>query len=161
MKEHWTGAQDDSERSMEGTTHHVKVGQIDPDMETDIVLKKEDLTDETNTEVINKIRMDSNKVCIRNDLAKMNVIFSEESCQTVIDMRNAEFIALTNFRIQCTSCLHCTFEGTTVMLRGKHIKSNKEIIQRIKEASEKLKTPFFRASFPNSRLQVWNFVTTS
>ena len=73
VKEHWAGAQDSSELSTEVTTCLGKLGQIDPDMETDTVLKMEDFTDkvsqiepmkeEANTEAINKIKMGSNKIC--------------------------------------------------------------------------------------------------
>ena len=62
-------------------------------METDAVLKKEDITDmvsqiealkeEANTEVMERIKFGLNKVCIRNDLAKKNMMFSQESCQAI------------------------------------------------------------------------------
>ena len=74
-------------------------------METDTVLKKEDITEtisqtddmeeEANTEAVNKIKMGSNKICIRNDLAKKSMIFSPESCQAIMDMDNVELIELT------------------------------------------------------------------
>ena len=151
VKDHWAGAKDSLEISTEATTSLGKLGQNDPDMETDTVVKKEDLTEETNTEAINKLEMGSNKICIRNDLAKKNMIFSQESCQAIIDMGSEELIDMKNSRIQCPSCLHHVFERTIVCLCGKHIKSNKEMIQRIRKAFDILQTPFFRASLPNSR----------
>ena len=69
-------------------------------METDTVVKKEDITDtisqteavkeEASTEAIDKIKIGSNKICIRNDLAKKNMMFSPESCQAIMDMGNVE-----------------------------------------------------------------------
>ena len=45
VKEHGTGVQDRSKHSTEVTTSTRKLGQIASDMETDTVLKKEDITD--------------------------------------------------------------------------------------------------------------------
>ena len=69
-------------------------------METYTVLKKEDITDtisqteavkeEANTETIGKIKTGSSKICIRNDLAKKNNMFSPESCHVIMDMGNVE-----------------------------------------------------------------------
>ena len=66
-------------------------------MEIDTVLKKK-----------------TNKICIRDDLAKKNMMFSQESCQAIIEMGNAELIELKKSRVQCSSCLHHVFEGTSV-----------------------------------------------
>ena len=79
-------------------------------MKTDTVLKKEDITDmvsqieaveeEANTEVMERIKIGSNNICIRNDLAKKDMMFSQESCQVIIEMGNVELIGLiSRFRL--------------------------------------------------------------
>ena len=161
VKEHWTRVQDGSKHSTGVTAHPGKLGQIASDMETDTVLKRDHITDtisqteavkeEANTEPIDKIKRSSNKICIRNDLAKKNMMFSPESCQAIVDMGNVELIELKKFRVQCPSCLHYAFDGTIVCSSGKQIRSNQETIDRIRKAFDILKTPFFRASRPNSR----------
>ena len=45
---------------------------------------------------------------------------------------------------------HHVSEGKIICSCGKHIKSNRDVIQRIRKALDILKTPFFRASHPNS-----------
>ena len=142
-----------SKLSTEVTTSPGQLGPNASDMETDTVLKKEDVTDtisqtdaveeETNTEAIDKIKMGSNKICIRNDIAKKNMMFSPESCQAIMDMGNAHLIELKKNGVQCPSCLHYVFEGTIVCSCGKHIRSNQRL--------DILKTHCFRASRPNSR----------
>ena len=109
-----------SKRSTEVTTSPGQLGQINSDTETDSVLKKEDVTDtisqtdavkeEANTEAIDKIKMGSNKICIRNDLAKKSMMFSPESCQAILGMGNVELIELRKTRVQSPSCLHHVFE---------------------------------------------------
>ena len=84
VKEHWTGVQDGSKLFTKVTTSPGQLGQIASDMETDTVLKQEDVTDtisqtdavkeDANTEAIDNIKVGSNKICIRNDLAKKNII---------------------------------------------------------------------------------------
>ena len=110
----------------------------------------EAVKEEANTEVMERIKSGSNKFCIRNDLAKKNMTFSQESCQAIIVMGNVESIKLKKSRVQCPSCLHFVFEGTILCSCGTHIRSNQEMIQRIWKAFV-LKTPVFRASHPNSR----------
>ena len=100
--------------------------------------------------MLERIKIGSNKICIRSDLAKKNMMFSQESCQASVEMGNVELIELKKSRVQCPSCLHHVFEGTKICSCGKHIKSNQEMIQRIGKAFEVLKKPFFRASHPNS-----------
>ena len=122
VKEHWAGGQDGSELSTEVRTSSVKLGQIASDMETGAVLKKEDITDmvsqiesvteESKTEVMERIKIGSNKICIRNDLAKKNMLFSQESCQAIVEMYNVELIEMKKSRVRCPSCLHYVFEGT-------------------------------------------------
>ena len=74
-------------------------------METDTVLKEEDITDmvsqieavkeEANTEVMERMKIGSNKMCSRSDLAKKNMMFSQESCQAIVEMGNVEPIVST------------------------------------------------------------------
>ena len=98
-----------------------------------------------------RIKIGSNKKCIRNDLAKKNMTFSQESCQAIIEMGNVELIELKTSRVRCPSCPHHVFEGTITCSCGKDIRSNQEMTQRMKKAFEVLKMPFLRAYHPNSR----------
>ena len=52
---------------------------------------KEELTD-TNTKSIEKFKIGSNKICIREDLAKMKMMFSQESSQAIFEMGDVELI---------------------------------------------------------------------
>ena len=109
VKEHWAGAQDSSELSTEVRTCSGKLGQIASDMATDTVLKKEDITDMVsqieavlqvaNTEVMERMKIGSNKICLRNDLSKKNRMFSQESCQAIIEMGNVEQIEMKKSRM--------------------------------------------------------------
>ena len=60
---------------------------------------------ETNTKAIERIKIGSNKICIREDLAKENMMLCQESSQAVFEMGNEELIELKTSRIQCPSCL--------------------------------------------------------
>ena len=98
-----------------------------------------------------RIKIGSNKICIRNDLAKKNMTFSQESCQAILEMGNVELIELKKSRVQSPSCPHSVFEGTIFCSCGKRIRSNQEMIQRTGKDFDVLNTPFFPASHPNSR----------
>ena len=50
---------------------------------------KEELTD-TNSKAMERIKIDSNKICIREDLAKEKMVFSKESSQAIFNMGNVE-----------------------------------------------------------------------
>ena len=76
----------------------------------------EAVEEKANTEAIDKIQMGSNKICIREDLAKKNMMFSPESFQAIMDMGNVELMELKESRVQCPSCLYNVFEGTVVVL---------------------------------------------
>ena len=101
---------------------------------------KEEIT-ETNTAAIERFNIGSNKMCIREDLAKEKMTFSKESSQAVFEMGNVELIELKTSRIQCPSCLHCVFRGTIICACGKHMRPDQEMIRRIKAAFEILKAP--------------------
>ena len=70
-------------------------------------------------------------------------MFSQESSQDIFETGNVELIELKNSRIQCPSCLHHVFKGTSICACGKFIRPNQEIIQRVRTAFDILKTPFF------------------
>ena len=67
---------------------------------------------EKNTDVMERINIGSNKICTREDLAKENMMFSQESSQAIFDICNVELMELKNSRIQCSSCPHHVFKGT-------------------------------------------------
>ena len=46
---------------------------------------KEELTD-TNTKIIERIKIDSNSICIREDLTKEKMMFSQESSEAIFEM---------------------------------------------------------------------------
>ena len=56
-----------------------------------------------------RIKIGSNKICIREDLATEKMVFSQESSQAVFEMGNVELIELKSSVIQCPSCLHYVF----------------------------------------------------
>ena len=89
---------------------------------------------ETNTKAIERIRIGSNKICIRENVAKENMMFSQESSQAIFEMGNEELIELKTSRIQCPSCLHYVFKGTIICSFGKYIRPDQELIRRIKAA---------------------------
>ena len=162
VKEHWSGAQDSSELSTGVRTCSGKLGQIASDTEIDTVLKRKMSTTwshRLNLWMKRRIpkwwkesKLVRTKICVRNDLAKKNMMFSQESCQATVEMGNVELIELKKSRVQCPIvCTHYAFEGTIICSCGKHIRSNQEMIQHIRKAFDVLKTHCFRASHPNSR----------
>ena len=102
---------------------------------------KDELTD-TNTKAIERIKIGSNKICIREDLAMEKMVLSKESSQAIFNMGNVELKKTT---IQCPSCIHCVCEGTFLCNCGKLLQLDSDTINRIKEAFKILKAPF-RAS---------------
>ena len=47
---------------------------------------------ETNTQEIERVRISSNKICIREDLAKEEMVFSKESSSAVFEMGSVELV---------------------------------------------------------------------
>ena len=150
-REDQVGAQDVTDHSTEADLATRKLGHITSNMDVDThrsnkevstktLLQseavKEELTD-TTTKAVERIKIGSNKNCIREDLAKENMMFSQESGQAIFEMGNVEIIELKISRIQCPSCLHYFFKGTIICSYGKHIRPDQEMIRRIKAA------PFF------------------
>ena len=78
---------------------------------TDALLKNE-----ANTQEIERVKIGSNKICIREDLAKDKMTFSEESSRAIFEMGNVELIDLKKTSIQCPSRLHDGFYGTTTCI---------------------------------------------
>ena len=84
----------------------------DKEVSTDALVKdeavKEEFT-ETKKKATERTKIDSNKVCIREGLAKEKMVFSQESSQPILEMGNVELIELKTSRIQYPSCLHFVF----------------------------------------------------
>ena len=59
---------------------------------------------EANTQEIERVKIGSNKHCIREDLAQEKMVFSKESSRTVFELGNLELIELKKSSIQCPSC---------------------------------------------------------
>ena len=68
---------------------------------------------EANTQEIERVKIGSNKICIREDSATDKMVFSKESSRVVFEMGNMELIELKKSSIQCPSCPHRVFEGTS------------------------------------------------
>ena len=147
-KEHWTGVQDGSKHSTEVTTSPGKLGQIASDMETDTVLKTEDITDtisqteavkdEANTEAITKLRWAQTRSV---SAMTWRTRLRQSHAKRLLDIGNEEF-----HRVHTTYLREHMYDHV-----GKHIRSNQEMIDRTRKASDILKTPFFRASRPTAR----------
>ena len=117
---------------------------VDIDLRAQGVAQDAILQDEANMQEINRVKARSNKISIRDDLAKDKMIFSDESSRAVFEMGNVERIELkqTSETIQCLSCLKFVFEGSTVCKCGKLLRPNKSTMDRIREAFEALKAPY-------------------
>ena len=103
----------------------------------DAILQDEAKMREINQQ-LNKVKAGSNKISIRNDLAKNGMIFSEASSRAVYEMDNVELIELkqTSESMQYLSCLKHVFEGTTICQCGKLLRPNKSMLDRIRAAFE-------------------------
>ena len=84
---------------MDGDTH---LG--DKEVSTDAVSKNE-----ANNSVIERVKIGSNNICIREDLAKEKMVFSQESSQAIFELGSVELIELKTSLIQCPSCLRHVF----------------------------------------------------
>ena len=65
------------------------------------------------------------------------MMFSPESSEAIFEMGNVELIELKKSRVP-----HYVFKGTIIRACGKHVKSNQEMIQRVRKAFDILTTPF-------------------
>ena len=116
----------------------------DKEVSTDALVKnevvKEELTD-ANTKAIERIKIRSHKICIREDLAKEKMVFSQESSQAIFELGNVELIELktTYVKGQFFADAESTSDPDLDMMR------------RIKAAFEVLKAPCFRTSAINAR----------
>ena len=57
-----------------------------------------------------------------------------------------ELVELKNSSIQCPSRLHYVFEGSLICRCGKLMRPNQDVMNRIEEAFEILKVPYYRTS---------------
>ena len=88
----------------------------DKEVSTDAFSKNEVVKEEltvTNTKAIERIKIGSKTICIREDLAKEKMVFSQESCQAIFEMGNVELIELKTSMLQCPSCSHHVFKRDT------------------------------------------------
>ena len=97
---------------------------------------------------VNKVKAGSNKISIRNDFGKDKMILSEESSRAIFEMGNVELIELkqTSETTYCPSCLTYVCEGTTMSQCLKLLRPNKSTMDRIREAFEVLKAPYYRTA---------------
>ena len=126
----------------------------DKEVSTDALVKTEAVKElsETNTKAIERIKTGSNKICVREDLAKEIMMLSQESSQGIFEMGNVERTELQTSMVQCPSCLHNVFQGTNLCSCGKqHIRPDLDMMRRTKAVFEVLKAPCFRASLLTSR----------
>ena len=98
-----------------------------------------------------RMKFGSHKICIREDLAKEKMVFSQESSQAIFEMGDVELIELKTSVFQCPSCVHNVFKGTLLCRCGKHIRPDLGMMRRIKAALEVLQAPCFRTSSINAR----------
>ena len=96
---------------------------------------------EADTQEIERVKIGSNKICIREDQADEKIVFSKESSPSVFELDNVELIQLKKSSIQCTPCLHYISAGTLICKCGKLMKPDQDVMNRIKEAFEILKAP--------------------
>ena len=94
---------DDTKHAMEAERASSKLVLASSEAEADTHLTgKEALTD-TNTKEIERIKIGSNKICIREDLAKEKMVFSKGTSPAISEMGNVELIELKTSSIQCPS----------------------------------------------------------
>ena len=113
----------------------------DKEVITNALLKSEDVKEEiteTNTKANERTKSGSNKFCIREDLAKEKLMFSQESSQAIFEMGNVELTELKTSNY--------VFKGAILCACGKHIRPDQEMIRRIRAVFEILKAPYFRTS---------------
>ena len=69
---------------------------------------------EGNTQEIERVKIEPNKICIREGLATDKKVFSKESSRAVFEMGNVELIEFKKSSIQCPSCLRPLFRSTLI-----------------------------------------------
>ena len=76
------------------------------------------------------------------------MILSEESSRAIFEMGTVELIELkqTSETARCPSCTTCVLEGTTTCQCGKLRRPNESAWDRIREAFEALKAPYYRTA---------------
>ena len=96
MTDHSTETDLDTKK-LEHTTSNMDVDSRlgDKEVSTNALLKNEAVTEEiteTNTKAIELIKSGSNKNCIREDLAKQKMMFSQETSKATVEVGNVELI---------------------------------------------------------------------
>ena len=94
---------------------------------------------EANTQELERVKIGSNKICFREDLAKEKMVFSKESSRAVFEMGNVKLIELKS-SIQCPSCLHYVLEGTLLCKWSNLMRPGQDVMNWIKEPFEILNT---------------------
>ena len=115
-RESRAGVRDDTKQATEGRATRQLVLPTSAAKDDTHLTVTEELTD-PNAKDIERIKVGSNKICIREDLVNEKMVFSKESSQA---MGNVELIELKKPTIQCPSCLHHEFGGTFLCNCGKY-----------------------------------------
>ena len=92
-----------------------------------MVSQIEAVKEEAKTEVMERIKIGSNKICIRNDLARKNMMFSQESRQAIIEIGNVQLLNWRNPEFNARRVYTTYLREQLCVLCGKHIRSNQEI----------------------------------
>ena len=131
----------------------VDTGLSNQEVSTNALVKneavKKELTD-TNTKALKESKWVQIKFCIRGDLVKEKMVFSQESSQAFFEMGNVELIDLT------TSMTNAHYANTTFSKgqffadAGKHIRPDLDMMRRNRAAFEVLTAPCFRMSAINA-----------
>ena len=106
---------------------------------------------EANAQGIERVKIGSNKICVREDLATDKMVFSKESRRAVFELGSVGLIELKKVLIECPSCPHHVFEGTLICRCGKLMRPNQDVMNQMKEAFEILKAPYYRTSMTVTR----------
>ena len=105
----------------------------------DAILQDEAEMREINHQV-NKVKAGSNKISVRNDLAKDGMIFREESSRAIYEVGSMELIELRQ------TSETAQFEGMSMCQCGKLLRPNESTLDRIRAAFEALKAPYYRTA---------------
>ena len=106
-REDEAGVQDGSDHSTEVDLAHWKMRHTTSNMDVDTHLGGREVNpdvfpdDGAKNQIIERIKIGSNKICMREDLAKEKMVFSQESSHAIIEMGNVELIEFKTSRIQC------------------------------------------------------------
>ena len=105
-REDETGVQNVTDHSTEADLVHRKMRHTSSNMDVDTHLDGREVNtdvfpdDGANNQIIARIKIGSHKICMREDLAKEKMVFSQESSQAIFEMGNVELIHSKTSRIQ-------------------------------------------------------------